>query len=110
MRLVSAAKHAALTTSYQRVARQRDDLAQLAKDRLSTINRQAEEITRLRDAKPSTPVREPEPVHGDAELRRQLALERQAHASLDEQCRLLQSSNEAQIRELYDLRVNGDAS
>lgn len=42
----------------------------------------------------------------NAELHR----EKSAHAALDEQCRLLQSSNEAQIRELYDLRVNGVVS
>lgn len=109
MRLVSGVKYADLQTRYQRMADAREDADKLAAERLSTITRQAEEITRLRDSRPTTPVREPQPVQGDAELRRQLHLARRAMASLDGQCRGLQSSNEAQAAELYDLR-NGVAS
>jgi hypothetical protein len=50
------------------------------------------------------------PARARAEVNAELHREKSAHAALDEQCRLLQSSNEAQIRELYDLRVNGVVS
>jgi hypothetical protein len=104
MRLVSAAKHAALQTRYEHVVRQRDDFEALAKQRLSTVTRQAQEITRLRDAKPDSPVQSPQPVQGDAELRRQLALAREALASLGGQLDTLQRANEALTAELQDVR------
>jgi hypothetical protein len=104
MRLVSASKHAALTTSYERVVRQRDDLAKLAKDRLSTITRLAEEVARLRDSKPDAPVAQPRPALGDAELRRQLELARRALVSMDGQLATLQQANEAMTAELQDIR------
>jgi hypothetical protein len=105
MRLVSAAKHAALATSYERVVRQRDDLAKVAKDRLSTVTRLAEEVSRLRDSKPDAPVAQPRPPQGDAELRRQLQLARRALASLDGQLATLQQANEAMTAELLDIRT-----
>jgi uncharacterized coiled-coil DUF342 family protein len=104
MRLVSAAKYAALKTQYERVVRQRDSLQDTAAKRLSTITRQAEEITRLRDQQPTSPVREPRPVQGDAELRRQLMLAARAVASLTQQLADLQASHEADTRELRELR------
>jgi hypothetical protein len=107
---VARPRYAALQAAYQRVLGERDDAVKLAAERLSAITRQAETITRLRDTTPDSPVSQPQPVQGDAELRRQLHLTRRALASLDEQCRTLQASNEAQVRELQDLRVNGAAS
>jgi hypothetical protein len=104
MRLVSASKHAALATSYERVVRQRDDLAKLAKDRLSTITRLADEVSRLRDSKPDAPIAQPRPPQGDAELRRQLQLARRALASMDGQLATLQRANEAMTAELQDIR------
>ncbi|MFK0018250.1 hypothetical protein [Streptomyces sp. NPDC090798] len=104
MRLVSGAKYADLLYRYQRVTEAREQAEKLAAERLSTITRQAEEITRLRDHTPDTPLPQPRPVQGDTELRRQLHLARRALASLDQQCRTLQSSNEAQVQELRDLR------
>lgn len=101
---VARPRSAALRACYQQVIGERDEAVKLAAERLSTITRQAAEITRLRDHTPDTPLPQPRPVQGDMELRRQLRLARQAMASLDQQCRTLQSSNEAQARELRDLR------
>ncbi|MEV8032232.1 hypothetical protein [Streptomyces sp. NPDC086182] len=109
MRLVSAAKYAALATSYERVVRQRDDLAKLAKGRLSTITRLAEEVARLRDDKPDTPVAQPQPPQGDAELRRQLELARRALVSMDDQLATLQRANEAMTAELQDIRTGASS-
>jgi hypothetical protein len=105
MKLVSAAKHAALATRYERVVRQRDDLDKLAKDRLSTITRLAEEVSRLRDSKPDTPIAQPRSAQGDDELRRQLQLARRALASMDGQLATLQRANEAMTAELQDIRT-----
>lgn len=104
MRLVSAAKHAALQTLQQRTAAALERAEKLAADRLSTINRQAETIARLRDETPGPPVRVPEPAVGDAELRRQLNLARRANAELAKQIGVLQTAHEADTRELHDLR------
>jgi hypothetical protein len=105
MRLVSAAKHAALNARYQRVVHERDDLAKIATGRLSTITRLAAEVSRLRDEKPDTPVAQPRPAEGDAELRRQLDLARRALVSMDGQLATLQRANEAMAAELQDLRT-----
>jgi len=104
MKLVSAAKHAALNTRYQQVVRERDDQAKLAKDRLSTITRLAEEVSRLRDEKPDGPVPMPRPPVGDAELRRQLAIAQSMIRSLSDRVNDLQASHVADTRELHDLR------
>lgn len=102
MKLISAAKYAALQTRYQQVIAQRDKAQELAAKRLTTITRQAEEITRLRDLKPDGAVRQPQPVQGDVEVRRQLHLVRKAMAALDLQCRDLQHINEVQARQLRE--------
>jgi hypothetical protein len=101
---VARPRCAALRARYQQIVEERDDAVKLAAERLSTITRQAAEITRLRDHTPDTPLPQPRPVQGDAEMRRQLRLAPRALASLDQQCLTLQSSNEAQARELRDLR------
>jgi len=104
MRLVSGARYADLQTRYQRVAEAREAAETVAAERLSTITRQAEELTRLRDSHPTTPVREPQRVTGDAELRQQLHLARRAIAELSKQLTVLQAAHEADTRELLDLR------
>jgi hypothetical protein len=107
MRLVSAARHAELQYRYERMAEARENADKLAAERLSTITRQAEEITRLRDARPDTPVRESRPVQGDAELRRQLHLARRVIAELSQRLDDVQASHIADTRELHDLRQGG---
>lgn len=49
MRLVSGAKYDDLDYRHQRVCEARETADELAAERLNTITRQAEEITRLRD-------------------------------------------------------------
>lgn len=105
MRLVSAAKHAALRTGYDLMVKQRDDAARLAEERQATIARQAEEIARLRDSRPDAPVSQPRPQSGDVELRRQLQLARRAIAVLEQQREESQRANESLTAELLDLRT-----
>ncbi|MGW5477626.1 hypothetical protein [Streptomyces sp. NPDC004008] len=47
------------------------------------------------------------PDERGARLVAELSRSRQAHASLDAQCRTLQTANEAMVRELHDLRTGG---
>lgn len=104
MRLVSAAKHAALQTRYERTAADLEKAEKLAADRAATITRQAAELERLRDRHPDTPLSQAQPAQGDAELRRQLHLARRAIRQLAEQIDGLQTSHVADTRELHDLR------
>lgn len=104
MRLVSAARHAQLQYQYERMAEARENADKLAADRLSTITRMASELTQLRDAKPSSPVQHPQPIEGDAELRRQLHLAQSAIRGLSERLDDMQTSHIADTRELHDLR------
>ena len=107
MRLVSGARYDALNTRYQTVCDAREDAEKLAAERLSTITRQAAELTYFRDQNPDAPLPYPQPLAGDAELRRQLRLARQAMAALDQRCRGLQTANIALTREIHDLRQGG---
>lgn len=104
MKLISGAKHAALRALYERKAYELEKAEKLAAERLSTITRQAAEISRLRDARPDTPVQQSRPVLGDAELRRQLHLARGAIRELQARLDDLQTSHIADTRELHDLR------
>jgi hypothetical protein len=104
MRLVSASKYVDLQYRYQRASEAREAAEKLAAERLSTITRQAEEITRLRDTMPDSPVQYPRPAEGDAELRRQLHLARRAMASMTQQLDDLQRANEGLTAELQDVR------
>lgn len=110
MRLVSAAQHAELQYRYERMAEARENAEKLAEERLATITRQTAEISRLRDEHPTSPVPHPQPVQGDTELRRQLDLARRTVAALDRQLSALQTSHEADTRELHDLRQGVSAS
>ncbi|MFE3031522.1 hypothetical protein ACFXKY_07725 [Streptomyces canus] len=104
MRLVSAAKYAALQLRLQRVEQAREKAEKTAAERQATITRQAEEIRRLRDERPDSPVETPAPVRGDAELRRQLDLARRQLRELGARVDDLQASHVADTRELHDLR------
>lgn len=104
MRIVSAAKHAALRALYVQTVEKREKAEKLAAERLSTITRQAGEISRLRDSRPSTPVQEWRPAGGDAELRRQLDLAKRTNRELSARLDQMQVSHIADTRELHDLR------
>jgi hypothetical protein len=99
---VARPRYAALRARYQEVVEERDEAVKLAAERLSTITRQAETITHLRDTTPDSPVSQPQPVQGDAELRRQLRLSQKARAALEEQLLTVQRSNEVQARQLRE--------
>lgn len=104
MRIVSAAKHAAVLARLDRQARDLEAAEKRDTERVATINRLRAERDRLRDARPDTPLQQPQPVVGDAELRRQLDLARRAHRALTEQLEQMQAVHEADTRELHDWR------
>lgn len=104
MKLVSAAKYAALRQRYEQTVEARDKAEKLAAERLSTITRLSRQVTDLREEKPTTPLPEPEPAQGDAELRRRLALAERTIRELSAQLDGLQASHVADTRELHDLR------
>jgi hypothetical protein len=104
MKLISGAKYAALRTRYERTAYELEKSRKLAAERLSTITRQAGEISRLRDARPDTPVQQSRPALGDVELRRQLDLARRTVGELQRRLDEMQASHIADTRELHDLR------
>ena len=104
MKLISGAKHAALRALYERKVHDLEKAEKLAAERLSTITRQATEISRLRDARPDTPVQQPRSVPGDDELRRQLHLARRTVGELQTRLDEMQAANEADALELRALR------
>ncbi|UUU21680.1 hypothetical protein [Streptomyces sp. DSM 40750] len=110
MKLISGAKYAALQTKLQRTEKNAEDAEKLAADRLTTIGRLRTERDQLRDAKPNSPVQQPQPMLGDAELRRQLGLARRTIRELDERLTEMQASHIADTRELHDLRQAGGRS
>lgn len=105
MKLISAAKYAALEVKQQRTARELEAAEKLAAERLATITRLRAELEQARDAKPDSPLPQPPVAPGDAELRRELNLAkrtiREQGARLDD----LQASHVADTRELHDLRL-----
>jgi hypothetical protein len=107
MRLVSAAKYAALQTRQQRTARELEAAEKLAAERQAVITRQAAELVRLRDTHPDTPLPAPQPAAGDRELRRRLHLAERTVRGLQERLVGMQTSHVADTRELHDLRQGG---
>lgn len=101
---VSRTRYQDLRSMYEHQVQRREDAEKLAAERLSTITRQAEEITRLRDNRPDAPVRQPRPSQGNAELRRQLDLAQRTIRALSERLDDMQASHIADTRELHDLR------
>lgn len=104
MKLISGAKYAALYTRYQRTEAARETAEKLAADRQATITQQRAELARLRDERPDSPVQQPQPVQGDAELLRQLDLAQRTIRALAQRVDDLQASHIADTRELHDLR------
>ena len=104
MRIVSAAKHAAVLARLDRQARELEASDKLSTERQVIITRLRAELEQLRDAKPDSPVQQPKPAVGDAELRRQLDLARRTIRELDERLGQMQDSHIADTRELHDLR------
>lgn len=104
MRIVSAAKHAAVLARLDRQARELEDAKKRDTERLATIERLRAELDQQRDRKPDGPVQQPKPAAGDAELRRQLDLARRTIGELQTRLDDMQTSHIADTRELHDLR------
>lgn len=85
-------------------AKDRDVQRQTAEERLKTITRLQNLLQHYREEKPDSPLPEPQPVLGDAELRRQLHLARRAITELSRRLDDMQASHVADTRELHDLR------
>lgn len=104
MRIVSAAKHAAVLARLDRQARELEDEKKANAGHLATIQRLRAELDQQQDRKPGTPLPEPKPAAGDAELRRQLRLAQRAVGELQTRLDDMQASHIADTRELHDLR------
>lgn len=104
MKFVSAAKYAALQTRCDRLAREVEDAEKRDAGRLATIRGLRAEIERLRDEHPDSPVRQPKPPVGDADLKRRLDLALHALREMQDRVDVLQASHIADTRELHDLR------
>lgn len=98
-------------TRFDRISRLLDGEKRRRQDAEDKLARQSVTIERLQsqvahhdDEHPDAPVPTPKPTQGDAELRRQLHLARRALAHLDRQLTDLQTSHEADTRDLHDLR------
>ena len=85
-------------------AKDRDAQRNTADERLKTINRLQSLLQHYREDKPDTPLPEPQPALGDAELRRQLHLARRANAELSARLDGMQASHIADTKELHNLR------
>lgn len=109
MRLVSAAKHAALQALQQRTARELEVVEKAAADRLATITRLRAELEQARDARPASPLPQPPVPPGDAELRRELYLAQRTIRDLGRRLDDLQASHIADTRELLALRDGGQS-
>lgn len=104
MRLVSAAKHAALQARCDRTARELEATEKLAAERLATINRLRAELEQARDTHPPSPLPQPLAAPGDVELRRRLNLALRTIREQSDRLDGLQTSHIADTRELHDLR------
>ncbi|MDX3039392.1 hypothetical protein PV383_19740 [Streptomyces caniscabiei] len=101
---MSGAKHAALRARYERTARELEDSDKLVARHVATITRLRAELDQQRDRTPDSPVQNPKPAVGDAELRRQLNLANRTIREQADQLERLQDSHIADTRELHDLR------
>lgn len=104
MRIVSAAKHAAVLARLARVARELEDEKKANAGHAATIQRLRAELDQQRDRKPDGPVQQPKPAVGDAELQRRLNLALRALSEMQDQIDQLQTPHIADTRELHDLR------
>lgn len=102
MRLVSAAKHAALQQRYERTLRDLEAAEKRAADRQDTIKNLREALAKAEDQHPPSPL--PEPAVGDTELLRRLRRAEDTIRKLTAQLDQMQTSHEADTRELHDLR------
>lgn len=104
MKIVSGAKHAALQARLRLVeeaAEKRDA------ERDATIQRLRNQLDQQRDAKPDTPLQQPQPTAGAAELQRRLNLALRANGELADRLGQMQDSHIADTKELHDLRQGG---
>lgn len=101
MRIVSAAKHAALQA---RLAREAEAARKREAEQADTIDRLRNQLDQQRDTKPNTPVQHPQPAAGTAELQRRLNLALRTVGELAARVEELQASHIADTRELHDLR------
>ncbi|MDX2954549.1 hypothetical protein [Streptomyces caniscabiei] len=107
MRIVSAAKHAALQAGYKRTLADLEAEKKRNAEHQGTITRLRAELDQQRDRKPDSPVQNPKQAVGDAELRRQLNLANRTIREQGAQLERLQDSHIADTKELHDLRQGG---
>lgn len=104
MKWVSGAKYAAAVAGQQRALKELDAASKREAAHLATITRLRAELDQQRDRTPDSPVQNPKPAQGDAELRRQLNLANRTIREQADQLERLQDSHLADTRGLHDLR------
>ncbi|UJV43839.1 hypothetical protein [Streptomyces sp. AMCC400023] len=107
MKLISGAKYAALQARCDRLTREAEDAEKRDAERLATITRLRAQLDQQRDAKPTTPLQQPQPTAGAAELQRRLNLALRTIRELDARLDEMQTSHIADTKELHDLRQGG---
>lgn len=101
MKIVSGAKYAALQN---RLRLTEEEAEKRDAERLATITRLRAQLDQQRDAKPDTPLQQPQPTAGVAELQRRLNLALRANGELANRLDQMQASHIADTKELHDLR------
>ncbi|MFF7130037.1 hypothetical protein [Streptomyces sp. NPDC008240] len=86
-------------------SKRRQEAEQQLAEKDAAILRMQSLVSHHRDEHPDTPIQHPQPVQGDAELRRQLALARRALRDLTARLDEAQAANVALTAELHDLRL-----
>lgn len=102
---VTLAKHNQTLRDLAGESKRRQEAEQQLAEKDAAILRMQSLVSHHRDEHPDTPVQHPEPVQGDAELRRQLRLAQAVIRGLSERLDAMQTSHIADTRELYDLRL-----
>ncbi|WP_060886208.1 hypothetical protein [Streptomyces caniscabiei] len=101
MKIVSGAKHAALQARLRLVE---EEAEKRDAERVATINRLRDQLDQQRDTTPDTPLQQPQPAAGAAELQRRLNLALRMVRELDARLGEMQTSHIADTKELHDLR------
>ena len=104
MKIVSGAKYAALPN---RLRLTEEEAEKRDAERVATINRLRAQLDQQRDTKPTTPLQQPQPAAGAAELQRRLNFALRANGELADRLDQMQASHIADTKELHDLRQGG---
>jgi hypothetical protein len=103
-RRVPRAKYDEAVMLYLRERRRRLDVEEKLDEKDAAIRQMQGLVQHQRDQQPNAPLPYPEPLTGDAELRRQLALAKRALAETAARCTELQQANVSLTAQLAESR------